>query len=106
MNAEPFLNAEFPQDSDADLDGTYSLEVIAELAGVSTQTVIRYRESGFLRSQFQCDGEEFDAGCLRRLRRIEHLRDTCEMNEAGLSLILNLLDEVEWLREERRRAMR
>jgi hypothetical protein len=48
----------------------------------------------------------FDAETLRRLRRIEHLRSTCGVNDAGLKLMLDLLHEVECLREERRRSAR
>jgi hypothetical protein len=44
----------------------------------------------------------FDDESLRSLRRIEHLRATCAVNDAGLKLILDLLREVERLRRERR----
>lgn len=89
-------------------DVYYSVEVIAELAGVQPQTVLHYQERGFIRpvSRDAADAALFDAECLRQLRRIEHLRATCEMNDAGLKLILNLLHEVEGLREERRQLLR
>lgn len=54
-----------------------------------------------------CSGESttvFDTECLRQLRRIEHLRETCGVNDTGLRLILNLLQEVEQLRQLRRQA--
>ena len=89
-------------------DASYSIEVIAELAGVNPQTVIHYQERGFIRPAARDAGDAalFDAACLRQLRRIEHLRATCEMNDAGLKLILDLLHEVECLREERRQMLR
>ena len=89
-------------------DACYSIEVIAELAGVKPQTVLHYQEQGFIRPSIRDDGDTglFDAECLRQLRRIEHLRATCEMNDAGLKLILDLLHEVECLREERRQMLR
>jgi DNA-binding transcriptional MerR regulator len=86
----------------------YTLEMVAELAGVDAGTVLHYRSQGFIRP-VRCggsDGEEFDEECLRQLRRIEHLRSMCAVNETGLRLLLALLDEVEILREERRSASR
>jgi DNA-binding transcriptional MerR regulator len=89
-------------------DVFYSLEVVAELAGVDTTTVLHYQEQGLLRpvSREASTAAAFDAETLRQLRRIEHLRATCEMNEAGLKLMLSLLEEVEQLREERRQLLR
>ncbi len=95
----------FPDD---DTGLCYSLEVIAELAGVVPQTVIRYQEQGFLRPVAWPEDSSvlFDAEGLRQLRRIEHLRATCEFNESGLRLILSLLQEVEQLRQETRQSRR
>jgi DNA-binding transcriptional MerR regulator len=76
---------------------TYTLEILAETTGVSTQTIVQYQEHGLLRP-------EFDDETLRTLRRIEHLRETCEVNLTGLKLLTQLLDEVEQLRAELRRA--
>ena len=93
-------------------DGEYfSLEVFAELAGVNTRTVLHYQEQGFIRPVAGTEETaekkaKFDADSLRQLRRIEHLRETCGMNENGLRLILSLLQEVEQLRRERRQALR
>ncbi len=87
-----------PADLDADSDtATYSLEILAELTGVSTQTIVHYQEHGLLRPR-----PRYDDDTLRHLRRIEHLRETCEMNLAGLKLLTLLLDEVEHLRGELR----
>jgi MerR family transcriptional regulator/heat shock protein HspR len=108
MNSDPSPSAEMLPDSAADNGTGYSLEVIAELAGVNTQTVIHYQQRGFLArgSRTGTEEEPFDTECLRQLRLIEHLRATCAMNEAGLELTLKLLQEVEWLRQERRRMLR
>ena len=43
---------------------------------------------------------QFDDEAVRSLRRIEHLRDTCELNLTGLKLLASLLEEVEQLRAE------
>ena len=74
---------------------TYSLEILSQTTGVSTQTIVQYREHGIIR-------EDFDDNTVRSLRRIEHLRETCEMNLHGLKLLTQLLDEVEQLRMELR----
>ena len=101
MSTDPF-----PSEYAEDPDSAYTIDVIAALAGVEVTTVVRYHEQGFLRP-VQPGGSRdlllFDADGLRQLRRVEHLRATCGVNEAGLRLILALLEEVEQLREERRR---
>lgn len=86
----------------------YSIEVIAELAGVHTQTILHYQEQGFIRPASREPGDQalFDVESLRQIRRIGHLRATCEMNDAGLKLILDLLHQIECLREERRQMRR
>jgi|UniRef100_UPI003783B222 DNA-binding transcriptional MerR regulator len=77
------------------MNETYTLEVLAEITGVTTQTIVQYQEHGLIRP-------EFDDETIRALRRIEHLRESCEMNLAGLKLLTGLLNEVEQLREELR----
>ena len=77
----------------------YTLEIIAEVTGVSTQTLVQYQEQGLIRP-------ELDDETIRAIRRIEHLRETCEMNLAGLKLLTSLLTEVEQLREELRMHQR
>lgn len=77
----------------------YTLEIIAEVTGVSTQTLVQYQEQGLIRP-------ELDDETIRTIRRIEHLRETCEMNLAGLKLLTSLLTEVEQLREELRMHQR
>ena len=77
MNSDSFPNAEDFPDSAEETGACYSLEVIAELAGVNTQTVIRYQEQGFLRVGSRDDREPamFDTECLRQLRRIKTPRE-------------------------------
>ncbi|MFN7564086.1 MAG: chaperone modulator CbpM [Prosthecobacter sp.] len=74
---------------------TYTLEVLAQMTGLSTQVLVSYQEHGIIQPQYDDD-------TVRRLRRIEHLRESCEMNLEGLRLMARLLDEVERLREELR----
>jgi len=72
---------------------TYSLEILAETTGVSTQMIVQYQEHGIIH-------QDFDDDTVRTLRRIEALRESCEMNLSGLKLLTQLLDEVEQLRQE------
>jgi DNA-binding transcriptional MerR regulator len=74
----------------------HTLEVLAQLTGLSTQVLVSYQEQGIIQPQYDDD-------TVRRLRRIEHLRESCEMNLEGLRLMARLLDEVEFLRDELRR---
>ncbi len=74
---------------------TYSLKILAETTGVSTQLIVQYQEHGIIH-------QDFDDDTVRTLRRIEALRESCEMNLRGLKLLTQLLDEVEQLRQELR----
>ena len=74
---------------------SYTLEIMAELTGVSTQTIMRYQEHGIIKPHF-------DDETVRALNRIEHLRESCEMNLSGLKFVTAMLEEVERLREELR----
>ena len=91
-----------------EFDRAYTIEVIAELADLDSKTVLRYQEAGFIRpvATPAHASAVFDEECLRKLRHIEHLRQTCGVNETGLKLILDLLHEVETLRREQRLAPR
>jgi DNA-binding transcriptional MerR regulator len=108
MNSDPSPSSRDLPVYDEETDTYYSIEVIADLAGVNPQTVLHYQEQGFILPAARDAGDAalFDVECLRQLRRIGHLRATCEMNDAGLKLILDLLHEIECLREERRQMLR
>lgn len=79
----------------------YTLEILSEMTGISTQTILRYQEHGLIRPSAGGNAV-FDDEAVRALRRIEHLRGTCEMNFNGLKLLTDLFDEVERLRAELR----
>jgi DNA-binding transcriptional MerR regulator len=92
------------QPSDQENGSFYSLEILSEITGVSQQTILQYQEHGLIRTA-QRGESNFTDDTVRLLRRIEHLREVCETNLAGLKLLTQLLDEVEHLRAELR-AMR
>lgn len=88
---------------DAEADGIYSVEILARLSGVSSETILRYHERGLLRSTARTDeAPSFDIDAMRRVRQLESLREAGDMNFAGLCLVSRLLDEIDRLRDELR----
>jgi DNA-binding transcriptional MerR regulator len=75
---------------------TYTLDIVAELTGVSSQTILHYQEQGLIHPAAPTGG--FDDETIHTLRRIEHLRVTSAANLTGIKLILELLDEVDHLK--------
>src|SRR4051812_45184341 len=86
------------------LDAVYTLDVVAQLTGVSLQTVLFYHEQGLVPAVKVTAAEEryFDDDALRAIRRLEHLRTELELKEPALKLMVNLLAEIERLREAAR----
>lgn len=80
----------------------YTLEFVAKITGVSSQTILHYQEQGLIHTSAEAR-DAFDDETVHTLRRIEHLRHTCETNDSGLKLILGLMDQVEELRAALRR---
>jgi DNA-binding transcriptional MerR regulator len=74
----------------------YTLEILAQVTGISTRTLIQYQEQGLI-------NPDYDDETIRSIRRFEHLRETCEVNLSGLKLILSLMEEIEQLRADLRR---
>ena len=76
MSSEPSSGDPPVFEDEADL--TYTIDVIAGLAGVDPPTVLHYQEQGWLRpARVPLEGDApagFDAESLRQLRRIEYLR--------------------------------
>ncbi len=89
--------------ADAGEAALYSLDLTARITGMAEETILHYQERGFIRALPDPQGEHdlFDDEALHTLRRIDHLRSTCGVNDAGLGLILHLINELERLREMR-----
>jgi DNA-binding transcriptional MerR regulator len=87
-------------------EAVYTLAVLAELGGVTPEMVLHYLDRGFLvvrgRTEVMVVGASWDDEALRQLRRIEHLRTTYAVNEAGLRYVLGLLRELDEVRSARR----
>jgi DNA-binding transcriptional MerR regulator len=88
-------------------DAVYTLEVVVRLTGVSSQSILHYRELGLI-APVAARGpgvRQFNDEALRTLRRIEHLRTRYEMNLRSLRLTLGLMKELERLRDDLRRSV-
>jgi DNA-binding transcriptional MerR regulator len=87
-----------------DLDATYDLEIVTELTGLSTQTLLHYQEQGLIpcASSSGSVSESINEETLRRLRHIEQLRSAYELNIAGIKHIFELMDQIEALQSELR----
>lgn len=87
-----------------DLDATYSLEVMARLTGASSETILFYHAQGLVPAVKVTAAEEhyFDDEALRAIRRLEHLRTELQLNQPALKLMVNLLTELERLRDAAR----
>ena len=85
-----------PPANDPDEQPAYTLDIVAELTGVSSKTIVLYQEQGLINPAAPTG--DFDDETVHTLRRIEHLRRTSEANLTGIKFILDLLDEVERLK--------
>jgi hypothetical protein len=82
----------------------YSIEAAAHLANVSRRRILIYCRQRLLSpiAAPELAGYWFDADGLRALKRIEELRVLCHEPLAGVGLILELMREVQRLRNEMR----
>jgi DNA-binding transcriptional MerR regulator len=80
----------------------YSIETAARLSHVSRRMIAVYCQHGLVSPVMDpaSGGWFFNDDGIRRLRRIEYLREACGMNLSAMEMILGLLDEVEELRRE------
>lgn len=93
------MSSDFPY-FEPDTDATYRLEIMTEITGIPAETILHYQEAGLI--QATGDAPEYDDEALRKLRRIEYLRDIFGTDITGLRLILNLMEQVESLQEQLR----
>ncbi|MBV8353523.1 MAG: MerR family transcriptional regulator [Verrucomicrobia bacterium] len=82
----------------------YTIEMVARLAQVPRRLIVLYYKHGLVSPVRDpaSSGWCFDEEAIRIVRRIEYLRSACNVNLAGIKLILGLTQEVERLRQELR----
>ena len=85
-----------------DARAVYTLEAAARLTQLSRRLIAVYFRHGLVSPVMDpaCSGWYFNDEAIRILRRIEYLRNACSLNLVGLKLMMDLLGEVERLREE------
>jgi len=104
MNPEQSKESEQWPVFECETDTSYTIETVAELAGVSVKTVLHYQELGVISTSSQ--PPEFTTETLRQLRQIERLRSAHELGDSGVKLIAGLLGEIEGLRHRLRQMTR
>ena len=87
-----------------DARAVYTIEMVAQLAQVPRRLIVLYYKHGLVSPVRDpaSSGWCFDDEAIRIVRRIEYLRSACNVNLAGIKLILGLTEEVERLRQELR----
>jgi len=85
-----------------DPDVVYTIETTANLTHVGRRNILVYYKQGLLPSVLvpESGGYYFNDEGIRSLRRIEHLHNTLGINLRGTRMILDLMNEVERLRDE------
>lgn len=82
-----------------DQEAPYTLEQLSRLCDLEREWIIELVEHGVLEPGGQQPGQwQFSAQALIRTRRAGRLRQDFELDAAGVSLVLELLDEVRVLR--------
>jgi DNA-binding transcriptional MerR regulator len=87
---------------EADPQVVYSIDMVAHLANVPRRVILMYYKHGLVSpaSDPLQGGYYFDAEAIRALRQIEQLRNRWGINLAGTRVILDLMNEVEELRDQ------
>jgi DNA-binding transcriptional MerR regulator len=90
------------QPFEPDPSAVYTLEMTAQLTKIPRHTIVVYFKHGLVSpvADPECGGYYFNDEAVRLLRRIEQLRSEFGINLPGTRLILDLLNEVNHLREE------
>lgn len=103
MNTHPGTDADGLPVFEGEADAAYTVDILARLSGVSSETILLYHERGLLR-QVAPDSPQpcFDDEAVRRLRRLESVRENCALTLAGVCLVSRLLDEIDQLRDQLR----
>ena len=85
-----------------DARAVYTLEAAASLTQLPRRLIAVYFKHGLVSPVMDpaCSGWYFNDEAIRLLRRIEFLRTAGGFNLVGMKLIIDLLGEVERLREE------
>jgi DNA-binding transcriptional MerR regulator len=83
-------------------DAVYTVEEAAHFADVPPRTILVYCRHRLLLPVINVSDRSYSFDCesIRSLRRIETLRTICGNDFAGIKIILDLTNELEYLRSE------
>jgi hypothetical protein len=84
-----------------DPDAVYPIDAAARLAGIPRHLVLVCCKHGLVRPLIDPEFGSylFDTTAIRTLQRVGYLHNECAINMAGIQLIIQLMNEVERLRE-------
>lgn len=100
MNAQFEIHEYTLQPFAPDPDLEYSVDLAAHLAGMSRHDVLVCCKQGLIEPHVDAEHGSyfFDAEALATLQRVAYLRDVCQVNYAGIRIILDLARERDRLR--------
>ena len=103
MTTQTAIHVHALQRFDPDPDAAYPLDVIAHLANVPRHLVLVCCKHGLIAAQSDplYGGYFFNADVIPILQRVDYLHRVCDINFAGIRIILGLMEEVERLRAQR-----
>jgi DNA-binding transcriptional MerR regulator len=104
MNAYAEIQAYSLQPFRPDPDAVYTIDTIAHLADVPRHLVLLACRHGLIVPLIEPEygGYRFDVRAIQVLRRIHYLHQDCDINFAGIRIIMGLMEEVERLRASQR----
>lgn len=79
---------------------TFTLEELSHAANVTSEFINELIEYGVIEPQGDSPNWQFDANHLRRIRKALHLQRDLEINFAGIALVLELMEEMEYMRAQ------
>ncbi|MGB9603961.1 MAG: MerR family transcriptional regulator [Limisphaerales bacterium] len=84
---------------------TYLIEEVARILNTTRRSIALYCRYGLISPQIDPQNNVwfFDEEAILRLKRIEYLRNTYNLNLQAVKIIIELMNEVERLRQELRR---
>ena len=85
-----------------DANAVYSIETVAHVTSLPRHEIGVYCKEGLVSPVVdpECGGYYFNDEAIRTLRHIEHLRSDYGVSLRGVKMILDLMNEVEQLRDE------
>ncbi|MDH4137993.1 MAG: MerR family transcriptional regulator [Anaerolineae bacterium] len=81
----------------------YVISVVAKLVDLHPQTLRRYEEIGLIKPARASGRRLYSSRDLERLRRINRLVNDLGVNLAGVEVILNMSERLEYLQKEMNR---